>query len=177
MTDRPSHRPTSALARALAAALVVALVPALAAVGCGGEAATSTSERQEEVARRGAAVMPFDLDATTHHFEPVDDGLVETVVAEDPADSEQVRLVRRHLAGEAERFARGDFADPAVIHGDGMPGLAELRAGAARIAVTYREVPAGGRITFRTADPDLVAALHRWGEAQVADHGHHATAH
>jgi hypothetical protein len=32
--------------------------------------------------------MPFDLEATRHRFEPVDDGLVETVVADDHEDTE-----------------------------------------------------------------------------------------
>jgi hypothetical protein len=85
-----------------------------------------------------------------------------------------VALVREHLGDEAERFAAGDFDDPAAIHGDEMPGLAELEAGHAGIDVRYAEIPAGGRISYTTDDPDLVAALHAWGEAQVSDHGAHA---
>jgi hypothetical protein len=41
-----------------------------------------------------------------------------------------------------------------------MPGLAALRGGAARIAVGYQDDPAGGQITYTTADPVLVIALH-----------------
>ncbi|HKE77511.1 MAG TPA: hypothetical protein VKB57_28075 [Acidimicrobiales bacterium] len=52
-----------------------------------------------------------------------------------------------------------------------MPGLADLEDGAARIEIADAEVPAGARITYATADPALVRALHRWGRAQVADHG------
>ena len=118
--------------------------------------------------------MPFDLEATTHRFEARDDGLVQTVVADDPGDAEQVDLVREHLTTEVERFAAGDFGDPASIHGDAMPGLAEVSAAADRIDVAYAEVTAGATITFSTGDPDLVEALHAWGEAQVADHGDHA---
>jgi hypothetical protein len=33
----------------------------------------------------------------------------------------------------------------------------------------------GGRITYSTRDHALVAAIHTWFEAQVADHGAHAT--
>jgi len=62
----------------------------------------------------------------------------------------------------------------AAIHGDEMPGLAELEAGHAGIDVRYAGIPAGGRISYTTDDPDLVAALHAWGEAQVSDHGAHA---
>jgi hypothetical protein len=159
---------------AVAAVTAVSVASVLMA-GCG-DAPAPSAERQRAVARRGAEVMPFDLEATTHHFEPVDDGLVEMVVADDPGGpggAEQVGLVRQHLAHEAELFARGDYDDPAAIHGDDMPGLAELSAGAADIGVTYQPIEAGGRIRYTTASPALVEALHRWGEAQTADHGAH----
>jgi hypothetical protein len=156
---------------------VVAVPLAAGSTGCGQDGDGSggtTADRQAEVADRGADVMPFDLDATTHRFEPVDEGLVQTVVADDPDDREQVELVRGHLAEESQRFAAGDYDDPASIHGDEMPGLAELRAGAADIDVAYAETDAGATITYTTDAPELVAALHAWGEAQVADHGAHA---
>jgi hypothetical protein len=58
-----------------------------------------------------------------------------------------------------------------------MPGLAELRAAPlGRIAMTYRELPAGAEIVYTTADPALVTALHRWFAAQLTDHGHDAVA-
>jgi hypothetical protein len=157
---------------------LVALVAVgfLTAAGCvdDGGGTAPDAERPEEVAERGAEVMPFDLGATTHGFEPVTDGLVQNVRADDPADTEQVDLIREHLEEEAERFAAGDYGDPATIHGETMPGLAELEAGASDIAVTYEPTPDGGRITYGTDDATLVDALHEWGDAQVADHGSHA---
>lgn len=141
--------------------------------GCGQDGEGS-ADRQSEVAERGAVVMPFDLDATTHRFDPRPDGLVQTVVVDDPADGDQLALVRVHLAEEAERFARGDFDDPAAIHGDEMPGLEQLRTGSDDIDIAYAEVPDGATITYTTAAEDLVAALHDWAEAQVSDHGDHA---
>jgi hypothetical protein len=154
--------------------LRVALGASLVLVAACGQDGDDASDRQAEVAERGAGVMPFDLDATTHRFEPLDDGLLQTVVADDPADADQVALVRDHLTDEAERFAGGDFDDPASIHGDQMPGLDDLRAGFDEIDVVYAEVPDGATITYTTADADLVAALHDWAEAQVTDHGDHA---
>lgn len=130
--------------------------------------------RQAEVAAAGAQVMPFDLEATTHEFSPTGDGGVQTVTADDPTDVQQVQLVRSHLAEEAERFRQGDFADPAMIHGQDMPGLDALRAHGGELHVSYAEVAAGGRITFSSADPQLVSALHAWFEAQLRDHGRHA---
>ncbi|MGH9213702.1 MAG: aspartate carbamoyltransferase [Acidimicrobiales bacterium] len=169
------HRQVPTLA--LAAAALVG-VGACGGDGSGGDGATSDDrrDRQAEVAERGADVMPFDLDATTHRFEPTDDGLVQTVVADDPGDSEQVALVRQHLADEAERFRQGDYADPAAIHGNDMPGLGELEAGADAIRVDLADAAAGARLTFTAEDVALVDALHRWADAQTMDHGAHAEA-
>ena len=157
---------------------VAAAVLCLGVAGCGGDGGDGEAgaERQAEVADRGADVMPFDLDATTHRFEPTPDGLVQTVVADDPEDAGQVDLVRQHLAEEAERFSAGDYGDPASIHGDDMPGLAELEAGADAIEVAYDDTADGARLTYTTSEPALVDALHRWSEAQVMDHGAHAEA-
>lgn len=134
---------------------------------CGGD-------RQAEVAARGAEVMPFDLDRTEHVFEKQPGGGIQLVLARDSTDTLTIRLVREHLREESARFARGDFADPGAIHGDDMPGLAELRGGAGRISVEYDDQAAGGRIRYATGDSALVAALHRWFDAQVRDHGAHA---
>lgn len=139
-----------------------------------GACTESTQDRQAEVADKGRSVMPFDLDTTTHRFIPTDDGLLEEVVADDPGDASQISLIRQHLAAEAERFQAGDFSDPARIHGQDMPGLAELSAGAAKITISYVDLPAGASLTFRTTEPALVQALHDWGQAQVSDHGAHA---
>jgi hypothetical protein len=118
--------------------------------------------------------MPFDLERTTHVFEPQDYGGVQTVIADDPADRDQIRLVREHLKAEADAFARGDFGDPANIHGDEMPGLRKLEENYAAIEVTFELTADGARISYRSTDPEVVEALHDWFEAQVNDHGSHA---
>jgi hypothetical protein len=117
--------------------------------------------------------MPFDLEATTHRFESSETGLVQTVTANDPRDREQIALIREHLEEEAGRFAHGDFGDPATIHGHEMPGLAELRDGAESISIQFETRDDGARLNYTTNDPDLIEALHRWGAAQVSDHGDH----
>lgn len=130
--------------------------------------------RRAEVAARGGEVMSFDLERTTHVFKTLADGGVQTVVADDAGDAKQIRLIRSHLKDEAAAFERGVFDDPARVHGEEMPGLDELRAGADRIAVRYESVRDGGRIWYSTSDPELVGALHEWFRAQVEDHGRHA---
>lgn len=153
---------------------VGALAAALVAGGYIWASRGDDGDRQVEVAKRGAEVMSFDLERTSHVFRPLDDGGVQTVVADDPNDSEQIALVRSHLEREAARFEQGDFDDPARVHGHEMPGLAELRAGAERVAVRYEPVAAGGRIRYVTRDPAIVRAIHEWFRAQVSDHGAHA---
>jgi hypothetical protein len=133
-------------------------------------------QRQEEVAESGRSVMPFDLDATTHVFQKLEDGGLQSVMA-DEEDAEQVSLIRAHLAAEAERFARGDFHDPAMIHGADMPGLHALMMGHERLEIVYREIERGGEIRYASADSSLVAAIHQWFDAQLTDHGEHAQPH
>jgi hypothetical protein len=163
----------------LAPAVAVALVAGGFSVACGpgGQrppetAAPTTTSRDAGVAEHAAEVMPFDLSRATHAFTPTAGGLVETVTTDAPVDPGQVALIRDHLAREAAAFAAGNFDDPARIHGGAMPGLAELRAAGARLVVTYADVADGGRITYASADPALVDALHRFGAAQSLDHGH-----
>jgi hypothetical protein len=50
-----------------------------------------------------------------------------------------------------------------------------LRDNAAAISVDYSVTAGGARITYATGESDLVAALHAWFDAQVGDHGSHAT--
>ena len=138
---------------------------------------TAAPSRQEEVAVKGAAVMPFDLARTTHFFDDSATGGVETVTANDRSDAGQVALVRSHLAAEAERFGRGDFSDPAKIHGAGMAGLAALSRAGAKLRVTYADLPAGASLTFASADPAVIAAVHDWFAAQRSDHAAHAHMH
>ncbi len=150
---------------ALAASLVVALCTLVYA---------ADEPRQAQVERNSERVMPFSMDATMHAFVPTPTGGVQTVTVHN-GDGKQVLLVRSHLRKEAQAFARGDFTDPASIHGGTMPGLQALHAGAKRIRVRYSEVHDGAAITYRTDEPALVSAVHAWFKAQVSDHGAHAT--
>lgn len=133
--------------------------------------------RQGEVAARGAKVMPFDLEQTTHVFQKLDDGGLQKVVAKDPSNKKQIALIQSHLKEEAEKFRKGDFSDPAKIHGEDMPGLAPLKAGAAKIDIRYTALSDGGQIRYTTKDAKMVTALHQWFSAQLSDHGDHATHH
>jgi len=131
---------------------------------------------QERVHQMSHSVMPFDMSKTIHIFRMTESGGVQRVVARDPSESDQVALIQQHLKHESERFQRGDYSDPAMLHGTDMPGLKELRAGASNIKVLYEELSAGAEITFKTTDLHLLTAIHRWFGAQLSEHGADAKA-
>jgi hypothetical protein len=159
--------------RAFAAAMgLIGMIGSVA--GCAAPAGDAS--RQATVASRGAEVMPFDLNATTHTFTKTEAGGRQVVTAHDPNDRTQIDLIRQHLQAERANFANGNFSDPARIHGMDMPGVSELSAGYARITVTYAERPDGAELTYTTEDAALVAAIHAWFDRQLMDHGTHATA-
>ncbi len=130
------------------------------------------AQRQAEVAERGKDVMPFDLSATVHIFTKSKSGGVQRVVARKKSDTKQVQLTREHLKEIQGQFLKGDFSGPTHIHGAQMPGLAELQAATTgQIAIEYKEVKGGAELSYKISDAQLVAALHKWFDAQVSDHG------
>jgi len=145
---------------------VLAISPTLAVAG-------ATAAKRADVEMKGPQMMPFSQSDTMHMFRPTAAGGVQTVMVKD-GDARQISLVRSHVRKEAVTFARGDYRDPAAIHGMNMPGLATLHAKAARLRVQYADVPNGAAITYVSRDPQLVSAVHRWFAAQVDDHGSHA---
>ena len=141
-------------------------------LGC---TAAPAQTKQEHVHATGHSVMPFDLTKVVHIFRMTDSGGVERVIVKDATAKDQVSLIQHHLQHEAEAFQRGDYSDPASLHGADMPGLKELQAGAARIRVSYSALPTGAQITFQTTDLHLLTAIHRWFGAQLSEHGADAT--
>lgn len=137
-------------------------------LGC---SAVLAQTKQENVHHMGHMVMPFDLDQTTHIFRMTESGGVQKVVVKDARAKDQVAMIQRHLQHEAEAFQRGDYSDPASLHGATMPGLKDLEAGAARIKISYSALPIGAEIIFKTTDLHLLTAIHRWFGAQLSEHG------
>lgn len=129
-------------------------------------------KREEEVAKRGSDVMPFNIKTATHVFTKSGDGGTQRVMVKDASDVVQTRLVREHLREIQTQFQRGDFSGPSHIHGNDMPGLAQLKAAKpGKISITYREVGGGAELAYRTSNSKLVSALHEWFDAQLSDHG------
>lgn len=136
--------------------------------------APATPQRLDEVAERGRHVMPFHLEKTQHIFNKTEHGGLQQVIAKDGGDSEQIGLIRQHLADISSRFQQGDFAKQRRIHGDDMPGLAELSSQYRDVRFAYRDLPNGAEIEYSAEDPALVDAIHRYFNAQLSDHARHA---
>jgi len=136
----------------------------------------ASAQRLNEVAERGRHVMPFHLDKTRHIFNKTGQGGIQQVIAKDANDSEQIGLIRQHLADISERFKHGDFSKQRRIHGDDMPGLLDLIGNYPHITFNYRDLPNGAEIAYVAEDSMLIDAIHRYFDAQLSDHGHHAIA-
>ncbi|AOB33930.1 aspartate carbamoyltransferase [Bordetella sp. H567] len=137
--------------------------------------AAADAQHQAEVSRRGKEVMPFSLPATTHIFTKNAEGGVQRVVAKDASDDGVVKLIRQHLQEIRQQFLKGDFSAPSHIHGQDMPGLLELtKAEPGQLEIAYQDVEGGAQLVYKTKEPTLVAALHKWFDAQLSDHGQDA---
>ena len=51
----------------------------------------ASPSRQEEIATKGAKIMPFDLEQTVHHFQPLENGGLQIVTGKDPSNSTQMK--------------------------------------------------------------------------------------
>jgi len=98
-------------------------------------------------------------------------GGIQKIIVKDSGDKDQIALIQHHLHMESEQFQHGDYSDPATLHGADMPGLKELKAGAAHIKISYTPLQNGAEINFETTDLHLLTALHRWFGAQLSEHG------
>jgi hypothetical protein len=119
---------------------------------------------------RGAQVMGFDQDKTTHHFYLYPDGGAIDVSVNDSKDVANRDAIRAHLPHIAMLFGAGDFSAPMMVHATNVPGTADLTRLKARITFSYVETPAGGRVNIVTRDKDALAALYAFLRFQIADH-------
>lgn len=145
-------------ARARLALLLGGSILAAILVTLGVLAATgmlTRGNRQAMVHAQGGAVMPFDLDRTTHVFTTAGTGGVETVIAKDASDSQQIMLIQQHLQQEALRFQEGKGRQRRVV---GVPGADDTTNGhgrGGRAGARAGTEPAGGRAGDPPAAPEV----------------------
>jgi hypothetical protein len=151
------------------------LISLLLMLGLSRPAICQDSDRQAEVARLGAQVMPFALEKTLHQFTKTATGGIQKVIVRNTDDQDQILLIRGHLQALAQKFNHHDFSGPEAIHGPDMPGLAVMKhATHGQLHISYADDPAGGALFFVSAHPRTIQAIHDWFDAQVSDHGHDA---
>jgi hypothetical protein len=128
------------------------------------------ASQQGSLDERGAHVMGFDQQKTTHHFYLYPDGGAIDVAANDATDEADIKAARAHLPHIAKMFGEGDFSAPVLVHATNVPGTTDLARLKDRLSYHYEETPRGGRVSIVTGDPDALAALHRFLRFQIADH-------
>ncbi|MEI6708184.1 MAG: hypothetical protein WCK96_13745 [Methylococcales bacterium] len=100
---------------------------------------------------------------------------MQQVIVKDPNNNEQIKLIRQHLSKISSEFKKGDFSNPAKIHGKDMAGLDVLRnTKPEQISIEYKELPNGAEINYASKDVKVIEAIHQWFDAQLSDHARHA---
>ena len=118
---------------------------------------------------RGKSAMGVDQYTSAHRFDDAPDG-GRVVLQRDAADTAGTAVIRRHLATVAAEFARGNFAVPGFVHATAVPGTDVMAARRNVIRYDVRQLPGGGEIVIRTADPAAVRAIHRFLAFQRSEH-------
>lgn len=115
--------------------------------------------------------MGVDQTTSTHRFDALPDG-GRIELQRDTDDSLGIAQIRAHLHLIQHAFQAGDFSTPQFVHMQTMPGTAVMARKRDVIAYTYRDLPRGGEVVMKTADPGALAAIHTFMGAQRM--GHHA---
>lgn len=119
---------------------------------------------------RGEKGMGFSQTTTTHHFLLKPDGGVIQVETNDPRDIGARDAIRVHLTHIAHAFSSGDFDIPMLVHDTVPPGVPDLKRLSKKIAYSFQETPAGGRVVIATSDPESLAAIHKFLRFQINEH-------
>ena len=118
---------------------------------------------------RGKRAMGVDQYSSIHRFDDLaDGGRIE--LQRDRDDSAGTSTIRAHIRTIARAFAAGDFSTPGSVHLEAVPGSATLRARRSAIRYEVIDLPRGAALRIRTADPQAIAAAHRFLAYQRGEH-------
>ena len=130
-------------------------------------AATDTAFRAMQ--ERGKLAMGVDQYTSVHRFDALPDG-GRIELQRDVDDSAGAARIRAHLREIASAFASGDFGTPALVHMKTVPGAAAMRARRSFITYEPQDLPRGGALRIRSADPAALLAIHQFLAFQRAEH-------
>jgi hypothetical protein len=120
--------------------------------------------------RRGALVMGFDQDVTTHHFVLVADGGAIEVEVNDSQDVANRDAIRDHLREIAAQFRQGVFDKPFATHGEVPPGVPVLQRLHGSVTYQYEPTSRGARVRIETSNREALAAIHDFLRYQITEH-------
>ena len=118
---------------------------------------------------RGKMAMGVDQYTSTHHFDATPDG-GRIELQRDTADTVGVTQIRAHLRLIQHAFEAGDFSTPAFVHMKDMPGTGVMTAKRGVITYSYADLPRGGELRIKTSDPEALAAIRQFLDAQRSEH-------
>ena len=133
-------------------------------------AAFNGQQSPSQMDHRGAQVMGFDQDKTSHHFYLYPDGGAIDVSVKDASDKTNLEAIRAHLPHIVMMFGEGNFDAPMLVHGTEVPGAAEMKKIKDTITWKYEETARGGRVTIGTANAEALKAVHAFLRFQITDH-------
>jgi hypothetical protein len=120
---------------------------------------------------RGATVMGFDQDKTTHHFYLYNDGGAIDIAVKATSNEKDRDAIRAHLSHIAMMFGDGNFDAPMLIHNStSVPGTVVLKERKDALRYSYVETPGGGRVDIVSTDRLALAALHDLLRYQIVEH-------
>lgn len=122
------------------------------------------------VQARGAQVMGVDQFTSTHRFESLPDG-GRIVLQGDYADASGEATIRAHMRDIADRFVKGDFTLPGMVHGmTTVPGTSVMTVRRAEISYIVELLPRGAQVRIVTRGPEAIRAVHEFLAFQRMDH-------
>lgn len=67
-------------------------------------------------------------------------------------------------------FSEGDFSFPMFVHDQVPPGVLVMKEKRAEICYGFEDLPTGGRVRIKTANPDALKAIQDFLRFQIVDH-------
>lgn len=132
--------------------------------------ACAQHDHTAEVNTRGAHVMGFSQESTTHHFVLTFDGGIIDVRANDIKDTQGRDEIRTHFRHIAHMFSAGDFTDPMLVHATNVPGTVVMRQHKDNLHWDLVETPRGAKLVITADNKSVLDALHEFLKFQIEDH-------
>ncbi len=83
-----------------------------------------------------------------------------TIVVSDSRNTDQIELIRSSLSAIATQSAEGSIDYQLPVHTSDAPDIDSLRSSVRRFKVLYGAVPKGAKLSYMSAIPDTVEAIH-----------------